>query len=166
MKIAISEDASPLEPSNLTLVRDREQSKALNRQPGPLIIIAGSGMATGGRIVHHLKHRLGDPSTTVVFTGYQADGTLGRRILEGDPEVFIHRQPIHIRAKVTKLNSLSAHADGGEIMSWLGHFKTPPKKTFIVHGETDAQEVLRDRIRLELGWNVEIPSQGQQFELT
>jgi metallo-beta-lactamase family protein len=165
MKIALSEHASPLEPEMLSLVRDREQSKALNRQPGPLIIIAGSGMATGGRIIHHLKHRLGDPNTRVVFTGYQADGTLGRRILEGDPQVFIHREPIHVRAQVTKLNSLSAHADGGEILSWLKHFRTPPKNTFIVHGETDAQEALRDRIKLELGWNVEIPHQGQVFDL-
>jgi metallo-beta-lactamase family protein len=165
MKIALDKDASPLEPAFLTLVRDREQSKALNKQQGPMIIIAGSGMANGGRIVHHLKHRLGDSATTVVFTGYQGEGTLGRRLLEGDPEVHIHRDPVHVRAKVTKLNSLSAHADQGEIMAWLGHFKQPPKCTFIVHGEVEAQEALRQKIAQDLGWRVEVPEQGQEFDL-
>ncbi|HJP84308.1 MAG TPA: MBL fold metallo-hydrolase, partial [Fimbriimonadaceae bacterium] len=111
MKIAISENENPLEPHLLSLIRDSEQSKALNKQTGPMMIIAGSGMATGGRIIHHLKHRLGDPATQVVFTGYQGEGTLGRRLLEGASQVEIHRQPIAVRAKISKLNSLSAHAD-------------------------------------------------------
>lgn len=165
MKIALDDDASPLEPEFLSLIRDREQSKALNRQTGPMIIIAGSGMANGGRIVHHLKNRLGNPATTVVFTGYQGEGTLGRRLLDGDPEVEIHRDPVAVRAKITKLNSLSAHADQSEIMDWLSHFKSPPKMTFIVHGETKAQETLQAKIQTDLGWKTAIPSQGQEFSL-
>ena len=165
MKIALDGDASPLEPHLLTLIKDSEQSKALNRQKGPMIIIAGSGMATGGRIIHHLKHRLSDPSTIVVFTGYQGEGTLGRRLIEGETEVHIHHEPIQVRARITKLNSLSAHADQAEIMTWLRNFKSPPRKTFIVHGETDAQQTLREKIKAELGWDVEIPHQGQIFSL-
>lgn len=165
MKIALSEHASSLEPAYLTLVRDREQSKALNKQSGPMVIIAGSGMANGGRIVHHLKNRLGDAATQVVFTGYQGEGTLGRRLLEGEPEVQIHGQPVMVRAQVTKLNSLSAHADSDEIMDWLKHFKAAPKKTFIVHGEAEAQEALLARIKSELQWEAVIPTQGEVFEL-
>ncbi len=165
MKIALAENASSLEPHLLTLVRDREQSKALNKQSGPMVIIAGSGMANGGRIVHHLKNRLGHESTQVVFTGFQGEGTLGRRLLEGEPEVEIHGIPVMVRASTTKLNSLSAHADQGEIMDWLRHFKAAPKRTFIVHGEEKAQRVLRDKIRDELKWDVTIPSQGEEFSL-
>ena len=165
MKLALDENNSPLEPKLLTLVRDREQSKALNRQSGPMVIIAGSGMANGGRIVHHLKYRLGDPATQVVFTGYQGEGTLGRELLEGEPVVEIHHQQIQVRASTTKLNSLSAHADQGEIMRWLSGFKSPPKTTFIVHGEPRAQEALALKIRTELGWQVEIPHQGQEIQL-
>ncbi|MCC7230758.1 MAG: MBL fold metallo-hydrolase [Fimbriimonadaceae bacterium] len=165
MKIAIEGDASPLEPHLLTLIRDREQSKALNRQSGPMVIIAGSGMANGGRIVHHLKVRLNDPSTIVVFTGYQGQGTMGRRLIEGETTVNIHHEEIHVRAQITKLNSLSAHADQGEIMAWLKGFKAAPKKTFIVHGEPPAQAALRDKIVTELGWEVVIPHMDQEFDL-
>ncbi len=165
MKISLDEENSPLEPHLLSLIRDREQSMALNSQQGPMIIIAGSGMCNGGRIVHHIKHRIGNPATTIVFTGYQGEGTLGRRLLEGEPEVKIHGQPFHVRANVTKLNSLSAHADQSEIMTWLRGFKQAPRKTFIVHGETKAQTVLQAKIKAELGWDVEVPAQGQEFEL-
>ncbi|MBN9504296.1 MAG: hypothetical protein BGO01_03925 [Armatimonadetes bacterium 55-13] len=165
MKIAINNDESPLEPHLLTLVRDREQSKALNSSKGPMIIIAGSGMATGGRIVHHMIHRLGDPTTTLVFTGYQGEGTLGRKLIEGESPVYIHHQEVHVRAKVTKLNSLSAHADQEEILTWLGKFKAAPKHTFIVHGEPPAQHVLRDKIVEQFGWEVTIPKQGEVFPL-
>lgn len=166
MKLALDEHNSPLEPHLLTLVRDREQSKALNRQKGPLVIIAGSGMATGGRIIHHLKHRLNDPTTQVVFTGYQAKGTLGRALIDGDTEVEIHHMPMHVRARVTKLNSLSAHADQGELLKWMSGFKQAPRKTFLVHGEPDAQEALATKIRTDLGWEVEIPFHGQEFILS
>jgi metallo-beta-lactamase family protein len=155
-----------LEPELLKFIRDREESKALNSQRGPMIIIAGSGMANGGRIVHHLAQRLPEPDTFVLFTGYQAEGTLGRTILEKPSEVMIHGHPVQVRAQIDKLNSLSAHADQGEIMRWLGGFKTPPRTTFIVHGEPHAQDVLRAKIESELGWHCEVPEQGQRFDLS
>lgn len=155
----------PLDPAGVQFVRDRNQSKALNSTSGPMVIIAGSGMANGGRVVHHLYQRLGDPSTHVVFTGYQAEGTLGRRLIEGDPTVRIFGEEVDVRAKVDKLNGLSAHADQSEMMHWLGNFRTPPKRTFIVHGEPTAQAVLQEKIRTKLGWNTEIAKFGEVYPL-
>ncbi|MBS1701370.1 MAG: MBL fold metallo-hydrolase [Armatimonadetes bacterium] len=166
MKISIAEGQSELEPTGLNYIRDREQSQALNKQHGPQVIIAGSGMANGGRIKHHLMHRLGLPETMVLFTGYQAQGTLGRELIEHAPSVSIFGQDVMVRAKVDKLNALSAHADQGEIMHWLSFFNTPPKKTFIVHGEPPAQEALAAKIRDEYGWDVVIPAFGDHAELS
>lgn len=165
MQISLEEGRSELEPDGVTFVRDREQSKALNAQRGPLMIIAGSGMANGGRIVHHLLRRLSDPSTIVLFTGYQANGTLGRRIVNGEPVVRILGQEVHVRARIEQLSSLSAHADQTEILRWLSGFKNPPRKTFIVHGEPPAQKALRERIIETLGWDVVIPHMGETFPL-
>ncbi len=117
-------------------------------------------------MVHHLRTRLPDPSTFVMFTGYQAEGTLGRRMIEGAEEIEIFGQPVRVNAEVDKLNSLSAHCDQGEMMSWLRGFKTPPKRTFVVHGEPTAQEVLSDKIVAELGWDVVIPEHLEEFELS
>lgn len=165
MKAELDMAHEPLEPENLTMVRDREQSKALNVHPGPMMVIAGSGMCNGGRIVHHLLHRLSSENTLVLFTGYQAEGTLGRRLIEGADVVTIHGKEVEVRARVDKLNSLSAHCDADEMMRWLGGFKAAPKKTFIVHGEIPAQEALQERIRTELGWETEIPYQADVFDL-
>lgn len=164
-KLSFQQKDDPMEPDGLTFVRDREQSKALNVRRGPMIIISGSGMANGGRIIHHLAQRLDDPVTIVLFTGYQAEGTLGRRLIEGAEEVSILGRMTPVKAKIEKLNALSAHADQAEIMKWLGNFKSPPRKTFIVHGEPPAQEALRQKIVSELGWPVEIPDHLQEFEL-
>lgn len=165
MLISVEKGRSELEPEGVQFVRDREQSKELNNRPGPVVIISGSGMANGGRILHHLLHRIGDPNTIVVFTGYQAEGTLGRRLLEGQSEVRIMKQEVQVRATIERLSALSAHADQGEIMKWLGGFQRAPKETFIVHGEPPAQEALRDRIRTDLGWNVSIPRNGETRQL-
>ena len=165
MRISLEEGQSELEPSGLQFVRDRDQSKALNNHPGPVIIISGSGMANGGRIVHHLLHRLSNPSTMVVFTGYQAEGTLGRRLMEGAETVHLFREEIQVRARIERLNALSAHADQGEIIRWLQGFKTAPKTTYIVHGEPPVQAVLKAKIEKELGWHVVIPRQGDQYTL-
>lgn len=164
MKIDM-EDGKALEPDVLRYVRDAEQSKALNSERGPLMIIAGSGMANGGRVVHHLLRRISDPSTIVLFTGYQAEGTLGRRIIDKAPEVSIMGKTVPVLARIEKLNALSAHADQGEIIRWLSGFKTPPRKTFIVHGEPRAQDALRAKIESRLGWSCEVPEWGQSFEL-
>ncbi len=155
----------PLQPDLLTFVRDREESKELNSRRGPMVILAGSGMCTGGRIVHHLLRRLGQRDTTVLFTGFQAMGTLGRDILEGQQTVRVLGQDVEVKARVEHLNSLSAHADQAELLRWLSSFKTPPKQTFIVHGEPDAQDVFKAKIEEVLGWKVAIPEQGQRFDL-
>ncbi len=155
----------PLEPRGLKMVRDAQESKGLNSQRGPMVIIAGSGMANGGRILHHFLQRLDDPTTLVVFTGYQAEGTLGRKILEGAPEVNIYGKAVKVGARIEKLNALSAHADQEEIMTWLKHFKAPPRKTFIVHGEPPAQAALQARIQKELGWNTMIPHWKETAQL-
>lgn len=165
MKMLLDEHHDPLRPALMQFVRDRNQSQAINSQSGPMIVIAGSGMCNGGRVVHHLLHRLGRSDTILLFTGYQAQGTLGRRILEGEPTVEVLGQEIRVEARIEKISSLSAHADQGEIMRWLSHFKVPPKKTFIVHGEPQAQGILREKIESELQWDVEIPKQGQVFGL-
>lgn len=165
MKLMLQENVNPLRPDYLEFVRDANQSKAINSQSGPMVVIAGSGMANGGRIVHHLKHRLGDPSTVVLFTGYCVEGTLGRRLLDGDSEVKIHGDWIPVRAQIERLDSLSAHADYAEMLDWLGGFKTPPKTTYIVHGEPPAQASLKEKIEARFGWNVVIPHHGQSFHL-
>lgn len=156
---------NPVEPEGLQLVRDRNMSKALNVQSGPMVIIAGSGMANGGRIVHHLLHRLSDPSTVVLFTGYQAHETLGRRLLEGADRVRIFGQEVEVHAKVDKVNALSAHADQGELLRWLHGFNVPPKKLFVVHGEPEVQDIFAEKVRADLGWDVVIPNQGDSFVL-
>ena len=153
------------EPEGIQYVRDKEMSKAINKQPGPFVVIAGSGMCNGGRIQHHLLHRLSDTRNTVLFTGYQADGTLGRRILDHEPIVSIFGEEVRVAARIERANALSAHADQGEILSWLHHFKNPPKKTFIVHGEPAAQLALQVRIHSELGWETVIPAMAERFEL-
>jgi metallo-beta-lactamase family protein len=163
LKFSLKEN--PLEPKALHMVRSAQESRQLNQRRGAMMIIAGSGMANGGRIVHHLLHHLDNPSTLVVFTGYQAEGTLGRRILEGAPVIRIMGQEVDVRARIEKLNALSAHADQEEIMDWLRKYKAPPKRTFIVHGEPGPQAVLRDKIVAELGWNVVIPKWKEEFVL-
>lgn len=164
-ELAEQQNLNLMDPEGLTYIRDREQSIALNSQRGPFMLISGSGMANGGRIVHHLLHRVSNPETTVLFTGYQATGTLGRQLLEGARTVRILGREVEVRAGMKVLNSLSAHADQGEMMQWLRNFKTPPKKTFIVHGEPGPQSVLQEKIRQELGWETAIPQLGDSFDL-
>lgn len=164
-ELADKQNIHLMDPEGVVFVRDRDQSIALNHQDGPMMIISGSGMANGGRVLHHLLHRLGNPNTTVLFTGYQAVGTLGRQLIDGHPKVHVLGQEVLVRAKVDKLNALSAHADQGEILKWLGYFKQPPKKLFIVHGEPPAQQTLQAKIEQTLGWSTAIPSRGQSFQL-
>ncbi len=157
---------NPLATRNFSLVQGRGGSRALNEQQGPGIIISASGMATGGRVLHHLAQWLPDPASSVIFAGYQAAGTRGRRLQDGDTQVKIHGEIVPVHAHVESISSLSAHADAGEIMRWLGGFKQPPRKTFVVHGEIDSATALRDRIAKELGWNVVIPTHKEVVELS
>lgn len=156
---------NPLATRNFSLVQGRSGSKALNGLQGPAIIISASGMATGGRVVHHLAQWLPDPASSVIFAGYQAEGTRGRRLQDGEKQVKIHGDWVPVRAHIESISSLSAHADSGEIMRWLGGFKRPPRKTFVVHGELASSAVLRDLITQKLGWDVVIPNYQQVVEL-
>jgi metallo-beta-lactamase family protein len=151
---------------NFHLVESRGQSKALNNQKGPSIIISASGMATGGRVVHHLAQNLPDPSATVIFVGYQADGTRGRRLVSGEKSVKIHGEMIPVRSRIETIGSLSAHADSSEIVRWLSGFKRAPRETFIVHGEPEAARALARTISTTFGWNVTIPSYKQIVNLS
>ncbi|MFZ5697958.1 MAG: MBL fold metallo-hydrolase RNA specificity domain-containing protein [Pseudomonadota bacterium] len=135
-----------------------EESRALNERPGPMIIIAGSGMATGGRVVHHLKAFAPDPRNTVVFAGYQAGGTRGAAMLAHAAAIRIHGENVPLRAEVAAISALSAHADYGEILAWLGRAKTAPRRTFITHGEPDAADALRWQIQDKRGWRCSVPT--------
>ncbi len=156
---------SPFEGSHVRFVQTREESKALNDEKGPGIIIAGSGMANGGRIRHHLVNRISNPKNTVLFVGYQGEGTPGRAILEGAANFRAFGWEVPIRARLERLDALSAHADRNEIMHWLGHFKEAPRRTFLVHGEPDPRRALQARITTELGWEVYRPDLNETVEL-
>jgi metallo-beta-lactamase family protein len=147
-------------------VHTPEESKAINATNGmPKVIISASGMATGGRVLHHLKHYIGDIRSTVLFAGYQAAETRGEKLLRGDKTIKIHGQEWEVRAQIAQLNGLSAHADYVEILEWLRHFRQGPKRTFIVHGEPHAAQSLRNKIIERYGWEVEIPTYAQQVEM-
>ncbi|HEX8186200.1 MAG TPA: MBL fold metallo-hydrolase [Blastocatellia bacterium] len=156
---------NPLATRNFSLVQGRDGSKALDAETGPAIIISASGMATGGRVLHHLAHYLPDPRSAVILVGYQAAGTRGRRLQNGDKQIKIHGQMVKVNARIENVTSMSAHADAAELLRWLGGFKRPPRTTFIIHGETDSAEALRDKIVEKLGWNVAIPEYKQIVEL-
>ena len=148
-----------------TYVRDTDGSKVLSANPMPKVIISASGMATGGRVLHHIKAFGPDPANTILFSGFQAAGTRGRALVDGARQVKIHGQWIDIRAEVADLPMLSAHADANEIMRWLSNFERPPRQTFIVHGEPAASEALRQRIAAELGWTCSVPRMGESLDL-
>jgi metallo-beta-lactamase family protein len=143
------------------LVRTVPESQALNGRQGPMIVIAGSGMLTGGRILQHLKHRADDERTTILLPGFQAEGTRGRALQEGARELRIHGRTVPVRARVVTLDGFSAHADREEILRWLAGFRRPPRRTFLVHGEPAATESLAATIRERLGWRVDLPMEGQ-----
>jgi metallo-beta-lactamase family protein len=147
------------------IVETPAASRRLDEASMPMVIIAASGMATGGRVLHHLRALAGDPRNTILFSGYQAAGTRGASIVGGASEVKMLGQMVSIRAEIAQLDGLSAHADGDEIIAWLGGFKRPPRRTFVTHGEAAAAEALRQRIAATLGWEVEVPGYLQEFAL-
>ncbi len=164
-KLLLLEGKNILRPGHLRCVKDVEESKALHDVKGPAIILSASGMLQGGRILHHLEHRLSKSENTVLFVGYQAEGTRGRAILEGKTEVKIHGQSIKVKAKIENISGFSGHADYNEILAWLMGFNRPPLKTFIVHGEPNSSQVLADKIKNLLDWDVVIPAFKESFEL-
>ncbi|MDP1968833.1 MAG: MBL fold metallo-hydrolase [Burkholderiaceae bacterium] len=139
------------------IVETPDESRELNTRRGPMIIIAASGMATGGRVVHHLEAFAPDARNTILFAGYQAGGTRGATIVGGASSVRIHGADVPVRAEVANLGLFSAHADAAEITAWLENFKAPPRKTFITHGEPDAADAMRQRIERRLHWKCHMP---------
>lgn len=148
-----------------TAVESPSDSKALVEREGPAIVIASSGMATGGRVVHHLFAGLPDPRNTVLFVGFQAAGTRGRQLVEGAQHVKMYGQHVPVHARIEKIDGMSSHADAREILQWLRTFPAPPKTTYLVHGEVVAQDALKVRIAKELGWRVEVPVHGQKVDV-
>lgn len=146
-------------------VHASQESKELTANPMPKVIISASGMATGGRVLHHLRHYAPNPKNLILFAGFQAGGTRGAAMVAGADTIKIFGEYVSVRAKVKNLEMLSAHADREEIMRWLKTAKTPPKTVFVTHGEPTASDALRHRIEEELGWNCVVPEQDQAVEL-
>jgi metallo-beta-lactamase family protein len=138
-------------------IESSAESKQLTQSRMPAIVISSSGMATGGRVLHHLKDALPNPRSTVLLVGFQAAGTRGRQLLDGFTAVKIHGQQVPVQAHIDHIGSMSAHADSTEIMRWLGGFTSPPRRTFLVHGEPHAMDALGASIGQKLGWNVHMP---------
>ena len=146
-------------------IRSVEESKALTANPVPKVIISASGMATGGRVLHHLKRYAPDPKNTILFAGFQAGGTRGAAMMAGVESIKIHGEYVPVRAQVSNLEFLSAHADADEIIRWLRGFQAAPRMTFVTHGEAETADALRHRIGEELGWPCLVPDHGQTVEL-
>ncbi len=147
------------------MVSTAQQSMRLVGSRFPSIIISASGMATGGRVLHHLKAMAPQARHTVVFAGFQVGGSRGARLLAGEREVKIHGEMVPVRAEVQQLEGFSGHADQVELMDWLRHLRQPPQQTFVVHGEPDASDTLRAHIQTQLGWRVRVPGYGEVVEL-
>ncbi|MBQ7111099.1 MAG: MBL fold metallo-hydrolase [Thermoguttaceae bacterium] len=150
---------------NLGLLRTSDESRKLNDMKGPALILASSGMCNAGRIKHHLANHIGDAKNSVVFLGYQAVGTLGRQIVDGAPEVRIHGKPRQVRAEIFVIRGISGHADQNELIAWRAAFPTPPKTTFVVHGEKSASQALASKIReREPGAFVYVPEHAEIYK--
>ncbi|HEU4708279.1 MAG TPA: MBL fold metallo-hydrolase RNA specificity domain-containing protein, partial [Methylophilaceae bacterium] len=147
------------------MVSSIEESQRLNSLQGPAIILAASGMATGGRVIHHLKTFAPNPRNTILFVGFQAAGTRGAAMLAGAESIKIHGEYYPVRAEIEYISNLSAHADRNEILDWLKGFDTPPRATFITHGEPVAADAMRLFIEEKLDWNVVVPDYLETVEL-
>jgi len=154
----INNNTSPFNFPGLKIIGTTDESKAINHIKGTVMVIAGSGMCTGGRIKHHLVNNIAKPENTIMFVGYQAIGTLGRRIVNGEKEVRILGQQHSVNARVAQIHGFSAHADKEELLEWLSALKKPPKKLFIVHGEAESARHFADYIKEKTGWSVSIPA--------
>ena len=146
------------------LHRTRAESQALNDMKGPAVIISSSGMLSGGRILHHCRVRLPKPENTLLITGYQAAGTLGRALLDGASTVRIHKGEVPVLAEIRDLKGLSGHADAGEMLRWLSGVKGRPQTVFVTHGEADAAEALAARVTRERGFVTRVPAHGESFD--
>ncbi len=166
MQALLERDASPFSFPGLKLVRSVEQSKAINQIRGTAMIVAGSGMCTGGRIKHHLDANLGRRESTVLFVGYQAVGTLGRQILDGAREVRLFGRMIPVRASIESIMGFSAHADRGELLRWLsGAAGRAPRRAFVTHGEPESAASFADQVRAKFGWKTSVAKYGETVPL-
>ena len=156
---------SPLDFKNLVFTRTSDESRALNFNTAPKIIISASGMCDAGRIKHHLKHHLWDPKCSVVFVGYQAEGTLGRSIVNGDKDVSIFGEKIHINAEICNLEGFSGHADRDGLLEWLSGFRKQPKKIFLVHGEEKSKKGFAQTVKMALGYDCTVVEDVSEFNL-
>jgi metallo-beta-lactamase family protein len=145
------------------MVKTPEESKALIKRHGPMVILAASGMATGGRVLHHLAHYVGDRRNMVILTGYQSPGTRGATLASGKDTLRMHGRDFPIRAEVVQLSSASAHADADQLLAWLKQIPTPPSQVYVVHGEDDAADTLRQRIQRELMMRAVVPEHGSTW---
>ncbi|MEP6920231.1 MAG: MBL fold metallo-hydrolase [bacterium] len=155
----------PLRTHAMITASSREESKRVNGLEGPRMIISASGMMTGGRVLHHALRLLPNPNTIVVFVGYQAAGTTGRRIQDGEKEVRILGKWVPVRCRIARIGGFSAHADWQEILRWLSGMPGAPRRTFLTHGEPLAANAMAAHIKEQFGWAVEVPQYGEQFEI-
>ena len=158
-------DVSAFATARFQVIASPQQSKELTANRKPSVVISSSGMATGGRVLHHLAAALPDPRNTVLLVGFQAAGTRGRQLLEGAPEVRIHGMQVPVRARVAKLNQMSGHADRGELVRWLKTMPAPPQRLFLVHGEPAPMDALKATIKHELGWDAATPQHLERVTL-
>ena len=156
----------PFQFPGLHMARTRAESQRINSMSGSRIIMAGSGMCTGGRIKYHLRRNIDREDSTILFVGYQAAHTLGRHIVGGAKEVRIHGRTYPVRARIERMYGLSAHADRSGLMRWLGGFRSPPKKLFLTHGDEDVSESLAARVAQQLGWKVRVPEYEEAADLS
>ena len=156
---------NPIGFKNLRFTASADESKMINEDPTPKIIISASGMCEAGRIKHHLKHNLWRKESTILFVGYQAEGTLGRRIIEGEKTVKIFGEEIGVDAEIRKLNAFSGHADQEGLVNWVEKINKKPKKIFLVHGEYNAQEVLAEILKNKFGIEILIPERDEKYYL-
>ncbi|QQS41591.1 MAG: MBL fold metallo-hydrolase [Acidobacteriota bacterium] len=155
----------PLMTKSMTLAGTREESKRLNDDRGARIIISASGMLSGGRVLHHALRILPDENATIVFVGYQAAGTRGRRVLDGESEVKIMHSWVPVRCRIEQIGGFSAHADWKAVLKWLSGLETVPRMVFTTHGEPESASAMAEHIREEFGWNVMVPQMGDSFDL-
>jgi len=156
----------PLRTHSMITASSRQESKKLNDAEGARVIISASGMMTGGRVLHHAMRLVPNPEATIVFVGYQAAGTTGRRIQDGEPEVKIMGQWIPVRCRVAKIGGFSAHADYNEVLQWLSKMESgTPSRTFLTHGEPESANAMAGHIKERFGWNVHVPQYGERVEL-
>ncbi|HEX9975623.1 MAG TPA: MBL fold metallo-hydrolase RNA specificity domain-containing protein, partial [Dehalococcoidales bacterium] len=149
----------------LHFVSTTDQSKSINHIAGTVVIIAGSGMCTGGRIKHHLVANISRGDSTILFVGYQAIGTLGRQIVDGAKEVRILGQYHPVKARVVQLHGFSGHADQPQLLKWLSNLKRPPRRVFITHGEPEVAEKFAGLVREKTGWATVVPEYADEFAL-